>query len=112
MQVIQQNQQWLYLYGDPKGMYGLLQSGILANKLLKNRLAKDGYFELPHTPNVRKHITCPIQFMLVVDAFDIKYVEKEHLDHLINAIEKYYQVTLDENSSLYCGIRLEWDYNK
>ena len=32
-----------------KGMYGLPQAGILANKLLKERLAHHGYFEQPHT---------------------------------------------------------------
>jgi hypothetical protein len=29
-------------------MYGLPQAGILSNKLLRKRLAADGYFELPH----------------------------------------------------------------
>ena len=33
-----------------KGMYGLPQAGILANKLIKKRLAQFGYFEMPHTP--------------------------------------------------------------
>jgi hypothetical protein len=32
-----------------KGMYGLPQAGILANKLLKERLVHHGYFEQPHT---------------------------------------------------------------
>ena len=35
-----------------KGMYGLPAAGILANKLLKSRLAKKGDFELPHTPGL------------------------------------------------------------
>ncbi len=35
-----------------KGMYGLPQAGILANKLLKLGLARHGYFELPHTPGL------------------------------------------------------------
>ena len=29
-----------------KGMYGLPQAGMLANKLLKRRLAKHGYYEV------------------------------------------------------------------
>ena len=37
--------------------YGLPQAEILANKLLKKRLAKHGYFELPHTPGLFKHIS-------------------------------------------------------
>ena len=32
-----------------RGMYGLPQSGILANKLLKERLAPHGYCEVQHT---------------------------------------------------------------
>eukprot|EP00804_Cyclotella_cryptica_P019675 CCRYP_016443-RA/>CCRYP_016443-RA protein AED:0.57 eAED:0.37 QI:0/0/0/1/1/1/2/0/345 len=35
-----------------RGCYGLPQSGILANKLLKKRLAKHGYFEVAHTPGL------------------------------------------------------------
>ncbi|MCP4748318.1 MAG: hypothetical protein GY874_19600, partial [Desulfobacteraceae bacterium] len=73
-----------------KGMYGLPQAGILANKLLKKRLAKHGYFELPHTPGLWKHVTRPISFTLVVDDFGIKYVGKEHLGHLLAAIKQDY----------------------
>jgi hypothetical protein len=40
-----------------KGMHGLSQAGILANKLLKLRLARHGYFEQPHMPDLWKHIS-------------------------------------------------------
>jgi hypothetical protein len=47
-----------YIYMEiRRGMYGLPQAGILANKLLKKRLAEDGYFELPHTPGLFTHIS-------------------------------------------------------
>ena len=47
-----------YIYMEIQmGMYGLPQSGILANKLLKERLAEHGYFELPHTPGLFMHKT-------------------------------------------------------
>ena len=59
-----------------KGMYGLMAAGILANKLLKSRLAKKGYFELPHTPGLWKHVSRPISFTLVVDDFGIKHEGK------------------------------------
>eukprot|EP00804_Cyclotella_cryptica_P020908 CCRYP_009248-RA/>CCRYP_009248-RA protein AED:0.33 eAED:0.26 QI:0/0/0/1/1/1/2/0/567 len=72
-----------------RGCYGLPQAGILANKLLKQRLATDGYFELPHAPGLFKHISRPIQFTLVVDDFGIKYIGKEHLDHLLQTIKKH-----------------------
>jgi hypothetical protein len=38
-------------------VYGLPQAGILANKLLKVRLAPAGYCEVSHTPGLWKHIT-------------------------------------------------------
>jgi len=31
-----------------RGMYGLPQAGILANKLLRKRLGRHGYFEVQH----------------------------------------------------------------
>jgi hypothetical protein len=35
-----------------KAIYGLPQAGILANKLLKVRLAPTGYYEVSHTPGL------------------------------------------------------------
>ncbi|KAL7538190.1 hypothetical protein ACHAXR_008359, partial [Thalassiosira sp. AJA248-18] len=52
-----------------RGMYGLPQSGMLANKLLKERLEEDGFIELPHTPGLFKHKTRPVWFCLTVDDF-------------------------------------------
>ena len=64
-----------YIYMEIQmGMYGLPQSGILANKLLKERLAEHGYFELTHTPGLFMHKTQPVWFTLVVDDFGIKYI--------------------------------------
>ena len=93
-----------------KGMHGLPQSGILANKLLRKRLAPHGYYEMPHTPGLWKHIHRPIQFTLVVDEFGVKYVGKEHADHLVNALKTKYQISEDWKGALYCGISLNWNY--
>jgi hypothetical protein len=93
-----------------RAMYGLPQAGILANKLLKERLAKHGYYEVTHTPGLWKHISRPVQFTLVVDDFGIKYVGKEHADHLLNALQEHYTLDIDWNGELYCGISLKWDY--
>jgi hypothetical protein len=54
-----------------KGMYGLKQAGILANKILKKQLACHGYFEQPHTPGLWKHVSPPIWFNLCMDDFGI-----------------------------------------
>ena len=57
-----------------KGMYGLPQAGRLANDLLRERLAKHGYYEAPHTPGLWKHTWRPVWFSLIVDDFGIKYI--------------------------------------
>jgi hypothetical protein len=42
-----------------KGMYGLPQAGILANKLLAKHLARDGYFQCQHMPGLWSHTLLP-----------------------------------------------------
>jgi hypothetical protein len=64
-----------------KGMYGLPQAGILANKLLKKPLRHHGYFEQPHMPGLWKHVSCPVWFNLCVDDFGIKYIGIKNLQH-------------------------------
>jgi hypothetical protein len=54
-----------------KGMYGLSQAGILANQLLARRLAIHGYHQTKFTPDLWRHVTCPIQFTLVVYDFGV-----------------------------------------
>jgi hypothetical protein len=91
-------------------MYGLPQAGILANELLQRNLAKDGYRPTQHTHGLWKHDTRPISFLLVVDDFGVKYVGREHAEHLMACIKKNYNISSDWNGSAYCGLTLEWDY--
>jgi hypothetical protein len=93
-----------------KGMYGLPQTGILANELLQCNLAKDGYRPTQHTHGLWKHDTCPISFLLVVDDFGVKYVGREHAEHLMACIKKNHNISSDWKGSAYCGLTLEWDY--
>ena len=96
-----------------KGMYGLPQAGMLANKLLKRRLAKHGYYEVRHTPGYWRHAWCPIDFTLVVDDFGVGYDGNEHALHLLQTLRLYYEaVSVDWTGTLYCGITLKWDYLK
>ena len=85
-----------------KAIYGLPQAGILANKLLRERLCPHGYYEVPHTPGLWKHIARPISFTLVVDDFGIKYVGREHVEHLLNVLKKHYKLAEDWKGELYC----------
>ena len=94
-----------------KGMYGLPQAGMLANKLLKRRLAQHGYYEVRHTPGYWRHMWRPIDFTLVVDDFGVGYEKNEHALHLLQTLRKYYEaVSVDWTGTLYCGISLKWDY--
>jgi hypothetical protein len=71
-----------------RAVWGLPQAGILANKLLHRRLLPHGYYECTNTLGLWKHEWQPISFTLVVDDFGVKYVGKEHVEHLIRCIKK------------------------
>jgi hypothetical protein len=98
-----------YIYMEIcKGMYGLPQAGILANKLLKKCHAKHRYFKQPHTLGLRKHESRPVWFNLAVDDFRIKYIGEEHLQHLYDTLQKEtYDIVEDQTGYLYCGINLK-----
>jgi hypothetical protein len=93
-----------------KGMYGLPQAGILANKLLQRNLAQDGYRLTTHTHGLWTRDTRPISFSLVVDDFGVKYVGREHAEHLMACIKKNYNTSSDWNGTAYCGLTLDWNY--
>jgi hypothetical protein len=76
---------WVYIE-IRKGMYGLKQAGLLANQLLQTRLEPFRYYPARHTPGLWLNKTWPISFTLVVDDFAVKYVGKQHAEHLRNAL--------------------------
>jgi hypothetical protein len=78
-----------------KGMYGLPQAGRLANDQLQRFLAPHGYRPCPITPGLWKHDTRPISFVLVVDDFAIKYIDRADADHLPDALKTEYHVKID-----------------
>jgi hypothetical protein len=80
--------------------------GILANKFLRKQLAPHGYCECVNTPRHWKHTTRPINFSLIVDDFGIKYVGKEHAEHLIKSLKEKYKLTEDLAGDSYCCITL------
>ncbi|EJK67393.1 hypothetical protein THAOC_11579, partial [Thalassiosira oceanica] len=78
-----------------KGMYGLPQAGVLANKLLKKQLNQHGYYQSKLVPGLWKHKTRPIVFALTVDDFGVKYLRKRDAEHHHKVLQKDYQVTWD-----------------
>ena len=65
-----------------------------------------GIFPKPNCARILDSQDKPIQFVLVVDDFGIKY-----LDHLIRSLEKYYEVAVDLDGKEFVKIELDWDYN-
>ena len=94
-----------------RAVWSLPQAGILAKQLLQNRLLLHGYYECKHTPGLWRHLARPISFTSVVDDFGVKYVGKEQVDHLLKCIQEKYELMEDLLGNLYCGIKLNWDYN-
>jgi hypothetical protein len=92
-------------------VWGLPQAGNLANKSLQKCHLPHVYFKCPNTPSFWKHNTLSTAFKLVVDDFGGTYVGKEHAHHLIKCIKTKYELTKDWTGNLYCGIKLNWDYN-
>ena len=92
-------------------MYGLPQSGVLSNNLIKERLTEYGYNKVAHTPGLFKHDTRPVWFTLVVYDFGIKYIGQDNSQHLIDALKDFYEVEIYWKGKLYCGITLDWHYD-
>ncbi len=48
-----------------------------------------------------------------MDDFGIKFIRREHLQHLSDALQKEtYEIVEDWTGNLYCGITLKWNYKK
>jgi hypothetical protein len=97
-----------YLYcAINKGMYGLAQAGIIAQELLAERLSKHGYSQSKIIPGLWTHKTRPAGFTLFVDDFAIKIISENDVDHIINALKKYYTNTVDKDAAKYTGLTIE-----
>ena len=85
---------WVYVKVC-KGMYGLLQAGLLGQELLTKRLTTYGYTQSIFTPSLWTCKKRPIQFCLVVDNFGVKYSGKEQVLHLKMILEQHYKLSTD-----------------
>jgi hypothetical protein len=92
-------------------MYGIPQAGRITNNELVPHLAAHGYIQAEHTPGLFTLESRPISFTLVIDDFGVKYVGKEHAEHLRDMIASNYKMTTDWSGELYLDIQLKWDYD-
>ena len=101
---------WIYI-DILKGMYGLRQADRILYGGLVKHLANSGHKPTKNTQGYWKHTTKRISFVLCVDAFGIKYVNKQELHHLLDALRDKYEITEDLTRSLYCGLHFKWNYH-
>jgi hypothetical protein len=95
-----------------RGMYGLPQTGIIAQELLTKRLHKAGYRQSKITPGYWHHDCCPISFTFVVDNFGMKYIYKNDVKYLISILKQDYEIHTDWEGTQYLGLTLDWDCKK
>ena len=100
---------WIY-FEMVRECYGLPQSSMLVNNLLRTRLNKNGYFEAATTPGLWKHQWRPIQLCLIVDNLVIEYVGERHIHHLRNVLKQHYEITEDWKGTKFGGINIKWNY--
>ena len=91
-------------------MYGLKQASILAYNLIKERLEPAGYFPIKESNALWKHRTRKKIFAFCVNDFGVKYFDKDNTQHLIDVLDKHYDITVDWTGRNYCGLTLKWHY--
>jgi len=92
-----------------KGIPGFKQAGKLASERLTVHLSKFGYAPFLRISSLWKHNTKNIMFTLVVDDFDVKFVNKADAKHLVSALESLYPITVDWSGTKYLGLIICWD---
>jgi hypothetical protein len=102
-----------YVYLEIRcGLCGLKEAGILAFNQLVKKLAPHGHKPMSFTPGLWRHGTKRTTFVLCVDDFGVKCFSKADAQHLIDALEADYQLTICWASTLCCGLTLDWHYDE
>ena len=100
-----------YVYFEiRKGIYGLKEAGVIAFTNLVEKLKPFGYEPMKYTLGLWRHTSLPTTCTLCVDDFGVKYFQKSHALHLIQAVQSNYECTIDWTGNLYCGLYLRWNY--
>ncbi|KAL7429837.1 hypothetical protein ACHAXH_002639 [Discostella pseudostelligera] len=92
---------WVYFEINNR-VYGLKQVG----------LTKHGYYQCATTPGLWRHKLHSVTFVLIVDDFDIQYIQRCHAEHILEALQQDYLVTTDWTGTKFTGIDIKWDCTK
>ena len=101
------------LFQVDKGMYGLPQAGLLAQNRLFAHLSAHGYKQAPHTPCIFRHTERQTAFSLVVDDFGVKFMRREEdAVHLIETLQKLYEIKVDWSGQKYLGFNIKFSEDR
>eukprot|EP00804_Cyclotella_cryptica_P026851 CCRYP_019905-RA/>CCRYP_019905-RA protein AED:0.58 eAED:0.15 QI:0/-1/0/1/-1/1/1/0/256 len=90
------------------GMRTSAIQGSWPTSCLKGGSTNNGYFQSKLVPGLSPHTKVPIQFVLTVGDFGVKFVGRKHAEHLYQALCQHYKVTTDWTGDRYIGIHLRW----
>ena len=85
-------------------MYGLKQAARLAYDDLVLHLKQYGYSPDPITKIIWKHDQRKTKFCLCVDDFGVQYFSEADKNHVVNALQDKYEVTIDVTGKNLCGL--------
>ncbi len=89
---IESHQKWQHLHQSQVWHVQPTISRVIGHQTPQKYLSKHGYRQSKLLPGLWKHDTRPIQYTLVVDNFGVKFVSKEHAQHLKNALKEQYKL--------------------
>ena len=91
-----------------KGLYGMPQAGLLAQKDLNRLLTSHGYLVSSTTPGLYTHVTRKIKFVVWVDDFLIKFArgDRKDINHLLDVLATRYKFRVDWSGRKYLGLTI------
>ena len=89
-----------------KGMYGLKEAAVLAYNQLSKFMKKYGYYHVPGTSGLWRHISKPTAFCLCVDDIALKYYSNADLQHFLTALGNHYEYHYDSKGKNYMGFHI------
>ena len=93
-----------------RGVRGLPQAAVIANKQLQEKLGPHGRAPARVTPGLWKHNALDVALALVVDDFGVKLTNRTQAEHLITSLtSEGYKLSQERGGGRCCGLTLKWD---
>ena len=100
------NRRWVGICWNQK-RHVRLTTGMVVSAGTPGAMINNEYKQSKLTPRLWTHNTQPIQCCLVIDDFDIKYVNRENAEQKQCILEQHYEITTNQEGSKYVGLTLD-----